>query len=81
MCLSVDSKACLRPGTEDGSHSLTCSFFLPPAPTPPRTTDLWLQGREKEVSECHITEGLNPGDKVKLFFDDKDRVQTAALDG
>jgi len=26
-------------------------------------------------------EGLNPGDRVKLFFDDKGRVQAAALDG
>ena len=41
-------------------------------------------GFKAEKKKClseDIMKGLNPGDRVKLFFDDKGRVQAAALDG
>lgn len=41
-------------------------------------------GFKAEKKKCltgEIMEGLNLGDKVKLFFDDKGRVISAALDG
>ncbi len=40
-----------------------------------------FKAEKKKCLEAKILEGLNPGDRVKLFFDDKGRVQAAALDG
>ncbi len=36
---------------------------------------------KKKCLSADVWAGLNPGDRVKLFFDDKGRVQAAALDG
>ena len=40
-----------------------------------------FKAEKKKCLDARILEGLNPGDRVKLFFDDKGRVQAAALDG
>lgn len=40
-----------------------------------------FKAEKKKCLSSEIWEGLNPGDKVKLFFDDKGRVQMVALDG
>lgn len=46
--------------------------------------DYEASGFKAEKKKClspDVWNGLNPGDRVKLFFDDKGRVQAAALDG
>jgi len=40
-----------------------------------------FKAEKKKCLNAEVWQGFNPGDKVKLFFDDKGRVQTAALDG
>lgn len=40
-----------------------------------------LKAEKKSCLSSDVWAGLNPGDRVKLFFDDKGRVQAAALDG
>ena len=40
-----------------------------------------FKAEKKKCLSADIMEGLNPGDRVKLFFDDKGRVIGAALDG
>ena len=58
-------------------------FVLSPASTY-ISEDYRAFGFKAEKKKClsgDIMEGLNPGDRVKLFFDDKGRVQAAALDG
>lgn len=58
-------------------------FVLSPAST--YTSEYYRAfGFKAEKKKClngEIMNGLNLGDKVKLFFDDKGRVQAAALDG
>ena len=39
-----------------------------------------FKAEKKKCLSSEIMDGLNPGDGVKLFFDDKGRVQAAALD-
>lgn len=58
-------------------------FVLSPASTF-TSEDYRAFGFKAEKKKClngEIMNGFNPGDKVKLFFDDKGRVQAAALDG
>lgn len=58
-------------------------FVLSPASTY-TSEDYRAFGFKAEKKKClsgEIMDGLNPGDRVKLFFDDKGRVQAAALDG
>ena len=58
-------------------------FVLSPASTY-TSEDYRAFGLKAEKKKClsgDVMEGLNPGDKVKLFFDDKGRVVSAALDG
>ena len=60
-------------------------FVLSPASTY-TSEDYQALGLKAENKKClsgDITEGLNPGDRVKIFFrlDDKGRVQAAVLDG
>lgn len=46
--------------------------------------DYKARGFKAEKKKCvapDVWEGLTPGDKVRLFFDDKGRIITAALDG
>ena len=46
--------------------------------------DYEASGYKAEKKKCisaDVWEGLNPGDQVRLFFDDKTRVVSAALDG
>ena len=40
-----------------------------------------LKAEKKKCLAPAVWDGLNVGDKVKLFFDDKGRVISAALDG
>ena len=40
-----------------------------------------LKADKKKCIGPDVWAGFNPGDKVKLFFDDKQRVVMAALDG
>ena len=40
-----------------------------------------LKAEKKKCLTADVWQGFNPGDKVKLFFDDKNRVVLAALDG
>lgn len=40
-----------------------------------------LKAEKKKCIGPEVWDGLAPGDKVKLFFDDKQRVVMAALDG
>ena len=40
-----------------------------------------FKAEKKKCLGADVWEGLNPGDKVRLFFDDKGRVVSAALDG
>ena len=40
-----------------------------------------LKAEKKKCLSADVWEGLNVGDKVRLFFDDKGRVISAALDG
>ncbi len=40
-----------------------------------------FKAEKKKCLNAEVWQGFNPGDKVKLYFDDKGRVQTAALDG
>ena len=58
-------------------------FVLSPAST--YTSDEYrafgFKAEKKKCLDAKIMEGLNIGDKVKLFFDDKGRVIAAALDG
>ena len=45
--------------------------------------DYQAMGMKAEKKKClspEVWEGLEPGDRVKLFFDDKQRVMMAALD-
>ena len=39
-----------------------------------------FKAEKKKCVDPDVWEGLNPGDKVRLFFDDKGRVVTAALE-
>ena len=39
-----------------------------------------FKAEKKKCLNADVWQGLNPGDRVKLFFDDKGRVQAAALD-
>ena len=58
-------------------------FVLSPASTY-TSEDYRAFGLKAEKKKClsgDVMEGLNPGDKVKLFFDDKGRVVSAALAG
>lgn len=46
--------------------------------------DYEASGYKAEKKKClspDVWNGLEPGDKVRLFFDDKGRIITAALDG
>ncbi len=57
-------------------------FVLSPVSTY-SSDDYKAFGFKAEKKKCVSADawlGFNPGDKVKLFFDDKGRVQTAALD-
>lgn len=38
------------------------------------------KAEKKKCVSAEVWSGFNPGDRVKLFFDDKQRVQMAALD-
>lgn len=40
-----------------------------------------FKAEKKKCLTADVWQGLNPGDKVKLFFDDKARVIGSALDG
>ena len=40
-----------------------------------------FKAEKKKCISSDVWEGLNPGDKVRLFFDDKQRVTMAALEG
>ena len=40
-----------------------------------------FKAEKKRCLGVDVWEGLNSGDKVRLFFDDKGRVVSAALDG
>lgn len=40
-----------------------------------------FKAEKKKCISASVWEGLNPGDQVRLFFDDKGRVISAALDG
>lgn len=40
-----------------------------------------FKAEKKKCLNADVWQGFNPGDRVKLFFDDKGRVQAAALDG
>lgn len=40
-----------------------------------------FKAEKKKCVDPSVWEGLDPGDKVRLFFDDKGRVIDAALDG
>ena len=49
-----------------------------------QSEDYQASGFKAEKKKCinsGLWEGFQPGDKVKLFFDDKNRVIAAALDG
>ncbi len=49
-----------------------------------RSDEYEASGFKAEKKKCvspDVWEGLEPGDKVKLFFDDKQKVIQAALDG
>ena len=49
-----------------------------------KSDEYQASGYKAEKKKCIGTEvwdGLEPGDKVKLFFDDKQRIIQAALDG
>jgi len=39
-----------------------------------------FKAEKKTCLSADVWQGFNPGDKVKLFFDDKGRVQASALD-
>ena len=40
-----------------------------------------FKAEKKKCISASVWEGLHPGDQVRLFFDDKGRVISAALDG
>ena len=49
-----------------------------------KSEDYNASGFKAEKKKCissDVWEDLNPGDRVKLFFDDKRRIVMAALDG
>ncbi len=39
-----------------------------------------FKAEKKKCLNAEVWQGFQPGDKVKLFFDDKGRVQASALD-
>ena len=39
-----------------------------------------FKAEKKKCLNAEVWQGFNPGDKVRLFFDDKGRVQASALD-
>lgn len=58
-------------------------FVLSPVSTY-ESEDYKARGFKAEKKKCvapDVWEGLNPGDKVRLFFDDKGCVVTSALEG
>lgn len=58
-------------------------FVLSPVSTF-TSEDYEAYGYKAEKKKClsaDVWDGLNPGDRVKLFFDDKGRVVMTALDG
>ena len=40
-----------------------------------------LKAEKKKCISAAVWEGLTPGDRVRLFFDDKGRIIEAAIDG
>lgn len=69
-----------RDGRKHPYHNM---FTLSPVSTF-ESEDYKASGFKAEKKKCvspDVWEGLNPGDKVRLFFDDKGRVIAAALDG
>lgn len=69
---------------QDGSkHPYANMYVLTPV-SDYSSEDYTAWGLKAEKKKClspAVWEGLTPGDRVKLFFDDRQRVVMAALDG
>lgn len=70
--------------TENGQKREYFNMFVLSPVSTYSSEDYRAFGFKAEKKKCltaGVWQGLNPGDKVKLFFDDKGRVIGAALDG
>lgn len=69
--------------TQDGRRLPYFNMFVFSPVSTYSSPDYQAFGFKAEKKKClnaEVWQGFNPGDKVKLYFDDKGRVQTAALD-
>ena len=68
---------------DDGEMQVYCNMYVI-SPVSTYTSDDYLaSGFKAEKKKClspDVLDGLNPGDKVRLFFDDKERVSMVALE-
>lgn len=69
--------------TDDGKRSYFNMYVVSPV-SDYSSEDYEAKGWKAEKKSCigeEVWKDLNPGDPVKLFFDDKKRVVMAVLDG
>lgn len=71
--------------TEDGNMRDFCNIFVASPVSDFESDDYHASGFKAEKKRCVskdvLSQGFNPGDPIKLFFDDKQRVVMVALDG
>ena len=69
---------------QDGTKQPYYNMFVLSPVSTYESDDYKASGLKAEKKKClssDIWDGLTPGDKVKLFFDDKQRVTMVALEG
>ena len=69
---------------DDGNMQPYCNMYVISPVSTYVSEDYKASGFKAEKMKClssEVLDGLNPGDKVRLFFDDKQRVSMVALEG
>ena len=69
---------------DDGQMQSYCNMYVISPVSTYVSDDYKASGFKAEKKKCFspdVLEGLTPGDKVRLFFDDKERVTMVALEG
>ena len=70
--------------TEKGERKAYYNMYVLSPVSTYQSEDYQAYGYKAEKKTCltpDVLEGFKPGDRVKLFFDDRKRVVMAALDG
>lgn len=70
--------------TQQGEKRPYCNMYVISPVSSWSSEDYKAAGFKADKKKCvsaDVWKGLNPGDRVKLFFDDRNRVVMAALDG